>query len=231
MDKCHITDKDIERYLFGHMEEDEETAFQQHLLTCNKCSTKVRNLRNLAESFHPETIAREDVEEEHEPGRIVPFVQRMRPWLVAASVALLFAAGWMGGRYSMHDQLGDNSGLTKIETPPGYASDGTTKKEFTLVSPGEGRYLFNINETYSDENNIIFKWSPKASNALLVIKTNTGLWDEIRVKDTNHIKLNMTKYSGQKSLTWFLIVSESEEVMKGIIDLKMYLPPYVIDEK
>jgi hypothetical protein len=41
----------------------------------------------------------------------------------------------------------------------------------------------------------------------------------------------MSKYGEYRSLTWFLIVSESEEVMKGVIDLRKFMPPYIIDVK
>ena len=229
MDKCYINDKMIEQYLFGRMEDDEETAFQQHLFNCAICSAKIQRLRSLAESFRPETIAQEERETEvagviEETARVVPFVRKMRFWLVAASIALVFAAGWMAK--TQHDmKFAGHIMQTQTERLPEYATGEsvteTTKKEFTLISPGEGRYLFNINEKNDDENEMIFKWTPTASHALLLIKTNDGLWDEIRAKDTDHIRVNLTKYSSHKSLTWFLIVSESEDVMKGIIDLRL----------
>jgi len=231
MDKCYINDKMIEQYLFGRLEDDEETAFQQHLFNCAICSAKIQRLRSLAESFRPETIAQEEKEIEMtgeigETARVVPFVRKMRPWFVAASIALVFAAGWMAGRYKMqHDmKYADNIMQTQTERLPEYATGESitekSKKEFTFISPGEGKYLFNINEKNDDENEMIFKWSPTASHALLIIKTNDGLWDEIKTKDTDHIRVNLTKYSSHKSLTWFLIVSESEDVMKGTIDLR-----------
>ena len=104
----------------------------------------------------------------------------------------------------------------------------TTKKEFTFISPGEGRYHFMINEAFSDENNVMFKWSPKTAGAVLVIKTDDKVLDEITVKNTDHIRLNLSKYSSCRTLTWYLTVSESEEVMKGIIDLRKYFPPFVM---
>ena len=226
MDKCHINDKVIEQYLFGRLEEDEETAFQQHLFACENCSAKVQRLRRLAEAFHPENIEREEKGEIGETGRIVPFVRKISPWLAAASIVLVFVAGWFAGRYHTHvdQQLAGNVVQTQTDSLPEYASSGSaTKKEFSFISPGEGRYAYNINETFSDENNIMFKWSPKTSNALLIIKTDDGLWDEIRVKDTDHIKVNMTIYSAYRSVTWFLIVSESEEALKGVIDLRKKL--------
>ena len=235
MEKCHITNKDIEQYLFGRLNEGEESAFQQHLLICKQCSSKVRHLRRLAESFHPETIDSEEREVQQEQLRIVPLARKITPWLAAASLVLAFITGWFSGRYKLHSdqQMADNAVQTQIENSSEYASSGSVavkpKKEFTFISPGEGIYAFNINEAFSDENDIIFKWSPKAPNALLIIKTDDGLWDEVRVKNSDHIKLNLTKYSSYRSLTWFLIVSESEEVMKGQIDLRKYLPPYIID--
>ena len=105
----------------------------------------------------------------------------------------------------------------------------TTKKEFTFISPGEGRYHFMINEAFSDENDVMFKWSPKTAGVVLVIKTDDKVLDEITVKNTDHIKLNLTKYSSYRSLSWLLTVSESEEAMKGMIDLRKYLPPFVMN--
>jgi len=235
MKKCHITNKDIEQYLFDRLDEDEEIAFQHHLFSCEECTAKVQHLRRLTKSFHPETIVREEAENKHDLARVVPFVRTIRPWLVAASIVLVFAVGWIAGRYNVYNdqQLADNAVQTQIENPPEYASNGSVaekvKKEFTFLSPGEGRYLFNVNDTFSDENNMIFKWSPKASNALLIIKSDNGFWDEIKVENTDYIKVNMTKYSSYRYLTWFLIVSESEEVMKGGIDMRKYTPPYKTD--
>jgi len=100
------------------------------------------------------------------------------------------------------------------------------KKKFTFISPGEGRYHFMINEAFPEENIVIFKWLPKTDSAVLVIKTDDKVLDEITVKKTDHIRLNLTKYSSYPSLIWLLTVTESEEVMKGVIDLKKYFPPY-----
>ena len=115
------------------------------------------------------------------------------------------------------------------EKPPANTSNKvaseTTKKEFAFIAPGEGRYLFVINEAFSEDNNAIFKWTPKTANATLIFKSGDEVLDEITVKKTDYIKVNLTKYSSKKSLTWFLTVSESEEVFKGIIDLKTFSPP------
>ena len=114
------------------------------------------------------------------------------------------------------------------ENAGGKSASETTKKEFTFISPGEGRYHFMINEAFSDENNVMFKWSPKTAGTVLVIKTDDKVLDEIAVKNTDHIRLNLSKYSSYRTLTWYLTVSESEEVLKGIIDLRKYLPPFVM---
>ena len=243
MEKCNISDRNIEKYLFGRLEEDEETVFQQHLFACEKCSAKVQRLRRLAEAFHPETIAREEMGEAGEAGEvgemghIVPFVRKMRPWLAAASIALVFAIGWYAGQFSTRSeqQLADAYVQTQIESPPEYASGGSApekeRNEFTFIAPGEGKYVFNVNEVFPEENNVIFKWSPKAPNALLLVKSDDGIWDEYSVKNADHIKINLSKYISYRSLNWILIVSESEDVMKGTIDLRKYLPPYEADVK
>ena len=106
----------------------------------------------------------------------------------------------------------------------------TTKKEFTFISPGEGRYQFMINEAFPEENNVMFKWLPKTDSAVLVIKTDDNVMDEITVKNTDHIRLNLTKYSSYRSLSWFLTVGEREEVLQGVIDMRKYLPPFFISE-
>ena len=100
-----------------------------------------------------------------------------------------------------------------------------TKKEFTFNSPGEGRGTFFINEEMPEKNNVMFKWSPRIANATLLIKSGDVVLDEIVVKNTDHIKLNVTKYSSNRSLSWFLTVSENDDIIKGIIDLKVYNPP------
>jgi len=121
-------------------------------------------------------------------------------------------------------------GLTQAREKPSVnagnkSTTETTKKEFAFIAPGEGRYLFVINEAFSEENNVIFKWTPKTVNTTLIIKSDDKILDEITVKNTDHIKVNLTKYSSNKSLTWFLTVSESDEVLKGIIDLRLFIPP------
>ena len=102
----------------------------------------------------------------------------------------------------------------------------SVKKEFAFIAPGEGRSHFMINEAFPEENNAIFKWSPKTVGAVLCIKADDKVLDEITVKNTDHISLNLTKYGSYKSVTWFLTVSESDTVMKGVIDLRKYVSPF-----
>lgn len=225
MEKCHITDEVFKQYLFGGLDEDAETVFQQHLIVCGKCFEKVRDLRRLTESFHPETIAREEMYEKRKMARIVPLVQNIKTWVaVAASIVLIFAAGWFAGHFYLYSdvQLADNFLHTKIESAPEFASEGsiseTEKNEFVFLFPSEERYLFNINQAFTNENDFTFKWSPKASNALLLITTGDGeIWDEFKIKNTDQIKINLTKYSNYHSVSWFLIVSESDKAMAGTI--------------
>jgi len=225
MEKCHITDEVIKQYMFGRHDEDEETIFQQHLIVCGKCFEKVRDLRRLAELFHPETIAREEMDEKREMARIVPLVQNIKTWIaVAASIVLIFSAGWFVGRFYVYNdvQLADNFLHTKTESAPEFASEGSLlekeKNEFVFIFPGEERFLFNINQAFTNENDFTFKWSPEASNALLLITTgDCKIWDEFKVKNTDQIKINLTKYSYYHSISWFLIVSESDKAMTGTI--------------
>ena len=109
----------------------------------------------------------------------------------------------------------------------------TTNKEFSFKAPGEGRGTFFIDEAIPEKNNVMFKWSPKTTYAMLLIKCGDIVIDEIEVTKTDHIKLNLTKYSSHKSLEWFLTVNESEDVLTGIIDLRKIKPPisYILSKK
>jgi hypothetical protein len=114
------------------------------------------------------------------------------------------------------------------EKANGKSVSETTKKEFTFISPGEGKYLFVINEALPEKNNVIFKWSPKTADIVLLIEADGEVLDKITTKNTDFYKLNLNKYSNYRSLSWVLTVSGSEEVKKGGIDLKKYLPPYYL---
>ena len=119
--------------------------------------------------------------------------------------------------------------LQAREKPPAPAGSKnapeTAKKEFAFIAPGEGSNFFSVNEAFPENNNVFFKWTPKAASAALRIKTADKLLDEITVKNTDHIKLNLTKYKSYKSLDWTLTVSESKKVMEGVINLRVYNPP------
>jgi len=127
--------------------------------------------------------------------------------------------------------------LQAREKPPapagGKTASETAKKQFAFIAPGEGSYFFSVNEVFPEDNNVIFKWTPKVADAVLLIKAADKLLDEITVKNTDHIKLNLTKYKSYKSLEWTLTVSESEEVMKGVINMRVYNPPlaYLLEMK
>jgi len=111
------------------------------------------------------------------------------------------------------------------KVPENKSASEASKKEFTLISPGEGRYQYMFNTAFPEENNVIFKWSPKVANTVLLIKTDDKILDKITVKNTDHFSLSLAKYSSYSSLAWVLTVNESEEVMKGIIDIRKYTPP------
>jgi hypothetical protein len=115
-------------------------------------------------------------------------------------------------------------GMTQAENSRPQNTSDTTNTEVVFKSPGEGRYTFNFNEAFPDENNVMFSWSPKTVNAVLLIKSDDKILDEITVENTSHIKLNLSKYSSHRSLAWSLIIDESEDVLKGIIDLRKYRP-------
>jgi hypothetical protein len=111
------------------------------------------------------------------------------------------------------------------EGRPQKASE-TTKKALTFVSPGEGRYTYNFNEAFPDNNNVIFKWSSKTANAVLLVKVGDEILDEIKVKNTDHIKLRLSNYSSHRLLSWNLTVGENEIVVNGEIVLRKFMPQF-----
>ena len=138
---------------------------------------------------------------------------------VVISVAFMLGLGLTQARESLPESASDKN------------ASGAAKNTFTFISPGEGRYLYMFNEAFPEENNVIFKWSPKTADAVLLIQSGDEVLDEIRVKNTDHIKLCLSKYSAYRSLTWTLTVNDSDEVMEGSISLKKFLPPRLIDVK
>ncbi len=220
MKKCNITEENIRRYLFNQLTEDEETAFQKHLAGCDECSAKVSRVRKLARAFSPDAIAKE----EELQVRTVLLRQRfLRPLLVAASVIALIGIGWLSAWVTFKNSGQRPVVVSKVEDPPVYANDGTSghgESNFTLITPATGKYLFILDGEDHKKNEIVFKWTPKTATALLVIKSKHEILDEIRVNDTDRIKVDLNKYRDGLSVTWFLITSGSDDAKTGIIQLK-----------
>jgi hypothetical protein len=105
----------------------------------------------------------------------------------------------------------------------------TAKIEFALISPGEGRYLFFINEDMPEKNTATFKWSPKTDSAVLLVKSGDTVLEEITVKNADCIRLSLNKHSAHRTLTWSLTVGNSDAVMQGDIKLMKYRPMYIYE--
>ena len=147
------------------------------------------------------------------------------------SVALILGLGLAQARETAPRKAKDKraSETASVKNASETACPERATNTFIFIAPGEGRYLYMFNEAFPEDNNVIFKWSPKTSGAVLLIKSGDEVLDEIRVKNTDRIKLCLSKYSSHKSLTWVLTVSESDEVMQGSINLKKFLPPLYLD--
>lgn len=48
---CQYKTEDVGRYLLNQMTLDEETQFQEHILSCSICSTKVKDIQSLCKAF------------------------------------------------------------------------------------------------------------------------------------------------------------------------------------
>ena len=110
---------------------------------------------------------------------------------------------------------------------PNASSEATKKEnEVVFVAPGEGRYTFNFNEDTPTQNNVMFKWSPKTADAVLLIKSGDEVLDEIQVRNTDHIKLNLAKYSAHRVLSWNLTIGDSQKEVEGEIVIRKFVPPF-----
>lgn len=88
---CKYTTKDIGRYLFNQMTQEEETEFQFHLSQCNKCRTELQAIRDLAEGLKED----DDIYEQASGELAIPTKGKLhrRPFYIAAVIILLCCLG------------------------------------------------------------------------------------------------------------------------------------------
>lgn len=86
--QCGYKHSDIWLYIQNRMSREEETEFQQHLLTCEECVGELAQLRRVIRSIGKKER------------RIIPF----RTWMLVASVACILMGG--GAYYYFNNHSG-----------------------------------------------------------------------------------------------------------------------------
>ena len=66
--ECTYTTAQVGRYLMNKMSPEEETLFQEHLISCPACCRKLQEMRNLAAALsanRPHSLAKRECKKRH----------------------------------------------------------------------------------------------------------------------------------------------------------------------
>ena len=66
--ECTYTTAQVGRYMMNKMSPEEETLFQEHLISCPTCRRKLQEMRNLAAALsanHPNSLANREYKKRH----------------------------------------------------------------------------------------------------------------------------------------------------------------------
>lgn len=66
--ECTYTTAQVGRYMMNKMSPEEETLFQEHLISCPTCRRKLQEMRNLAAALsanHPNSLAKREYKKRH----------------------------------------------------------------------------------------------------------------------------------------------------------------------
>ena len=96
--ECTYTTAQVGRYMMNKMSPEEETLFQEHLISCPTCRRKLQEMRNLAAALsanHPNSLAKREYKKRH-------FVK------ILVSILLFFSGGYgiyLWYSYSLEEKI------------------------------------------------------------------------------------------------------------------------------
>lgn len=141
----------VERYVAGTLPEAELAAFEEHLVSCQRCQEEVRLASALREAFVQEAAATTT--------EAVPGAPEKRRWLGIGVVGSALAAAGIAALLIVGPRAGvesDRSEPTHRDSPTEAPTDGVLRME--IVRPADEALLL--------ADSVIFEWRPASADAL-----------------------------------------------------------------
>ena len=113
--ECTYTTAQVGRYLMNKMSPEEETLFQEHLISCPACCRKLQEMRNLAAALsanRPHSLAKRECKKRH-------FVK------ILVSIVLFFSGsyGIYWWQFHFHGRRSLSTRITRHFSPRGHAQN------------------------------------------------------------------------------------------------------------
>lgn len=192
----------VERYLLNQMDDEEETAFQEHLLQCESCRTYLENLRKIAKNLQL------DHSESKTEGIRVSSILKIRPYiLVSAAASIILIVGLSFYFWK------DNNTYQLQQTDYSKAAISTNFAE--LIYPPEDEEISIIRLSENKEF-FTFEWNNPTTFELLIKSGNKIILD--KKGNSEKYDLKITEIQSFEDLDWELKLGNDEYKGKLVIE-------------